>query len=81
MAHMMHNPLHKNDEFQDTINAVPSNQGQQSVSGSESTPVSDDDTLQAAKDVGMQLHEDEQHPKEVDLGHDINKAEEYHKTR
>ena len=66
----------KNDNSSAIINAIPSNKGQNSISGSETTPEADDDTLAAAHAVGEQLAEDEQHPKPVDIGRDINNAEE-----
>ncbi len=54
----------------------PSNQGQQSISGSETDPTSDDDTLDAAQAVGTQMDEDEEHPRELDIASDIDRAEE-----
>ncbi len=56
----------------------PSNQGEQSVSGTTPDPESDDDTLANAQEVGEQLNKDdeEEHPQELDLGSDIDKAEE-----
>lgn len=41
---------------------------------------SDDDLLQNAHDVGLQLDEDEEHPEEVDIGRDVDNAEEYEQT-
>lgn len=58
----------------------PSNVGQQSVSGTEPHPESDDDTLANAQAVGQQLEKDVEHPQEVDLARDINQAEEYTRT-
>jgi hypothetical protein len=55
----------------------PSNEGQQSVSGSETDPTADDDTQAAAHAAGTQLDEDsdQEHPQELNLGRDIDKAE------
>lgn len=58
----------------------PSNQGEQSVSGSTPDLESDDDTLANAQEAGEQLDENEEHPKEIDLGGDVDKAEKYHRT-
>lgn len=43
----------------------PEGKSEQAVSGSTPDPESDDDTLQNAQDVGLQLDEDEEHPKEL----------------
>lgn len=59
--------------------ASPSVKGEESVSGDMPVPESDDDTLQNAQDMGTQLNEDEEHPKPVDLGRDVDAAEKYHK--
>ncbi len=59
---------------------VPSSEGEQSVSGDMPSPSSDDDTLSNAQAVGTQLDEDPEHPKEVDIGRDIDKAEKYQHT-
>lgn len=55
----------------------PSNEGQQSISGTESDPTADDDTQAVAHATGIQIDEDTdmEHPEEVDLGSDIDKAE------
>ncbi len=42
--------------------------GEQSISGSAPDPASDDDVLQNAQDMGLASGEDEEHPKELDLG-------------
>ena len=54
--------------------------GETSISGSTPDPESDDDLLQDVHDVGEQLGEDEEHPKEIDIARDINKTEEYQQT-
>ena len=61
----------------------PSNEGQQSISGSEPDPTSDDDTLDAAHAVGSQLNEDDsmEHPQELDIARDINQAERDLRTK
>jgi len=56
----------------------PSNQDEHSISGT--TPESDDDTLQNAQDMGQQLEEDVEHPQEIDIARDIDKAEEELRT-
>jgi hypothetical protein len=58
----------------------PYNQGEQSVSGTTPEPEADDDTLANAQAMGTQLEEDEEHPQELNLAADIDKAEEYHRT-
>lgn len=54
--------------------------GEQAVSGSTPDPESDDETLINAKDMGLALNEDEEHPQELGLGRDVDKSEEYQKT-
>lgn len=75
---------HTSDQTQDQPVSLeslsPSVQGEQSISGDMPAPESDDDTLENAHAVGEQLDEDEEHPKPLDLGEDIDKAEEYLKT-
>lgn len=56
------------------------NLGEQSVSGSTPDPTADDDTLANAQAVGTQLHEDDEHPQELDIARDIDKAENDLKT-
>lgn len=58
----------------------PSETGEQSLSGDMPNPEADDDVLQNAKDMGIALDEDSQNPKELDIGGDLDKAEEYQKT-
>lgn len=58
----------------------PAQAGEKSVSGSAPTPDSDDDTLANAQAVGTQTHEDPEHPEEIDIGRDVEEAEEYQKT-
>lgn len=67
-----------NEMINDSVG--PSVIGEQSVSGSNPDPSSDDDTVLNAQSMGLALDEDEEHPKELDIGSDIDKAEEYHKT-
>lgn len=52
--------------------------GEQGVNATNPDPASDDDTLANAHNVGLRLDEDEEHPQELDIGSDIDKAEEYH---
>jgi hypothetical protein len=55
-------------------------QGEQSVSGTTPDPASDDDTLENAHNVGLRLDEDEEHPKPLGVGDDMDKAEEYQRS-
>ena len=55
-------------------------QGEQSVSGTTPDPASDDDTLANAHNVGLRQDEDDEHPKELDVGSDMDKAEEYQRS-
>lgn len=70
----------------DEINTVrapfqqPENLGQQAANASMPDPTSDDDTLQNAQAVGTQMDEDDEHPEELGMGRDIDKAQEYHRT-
>lgn len=64
----------------DAPNQHEYNQGEQSVSGSTPDPESDDDTLENAHNMGLQLNEDDEHPQPLNLAADIDKAEEYHRT-
>lgn len=58
----------------------PHVQGEQSINATNPDPASDDDTLANAHNVGLRLDEDEEHPQELDIGSDIDKAEEYHRN-
>jgi hypothetical protein len=51
--------------------------GEQTISGDMPDIESDDDLLQNAKDVGMQLEEDDEHPQELDIARDIDNAEKH----
>lgn len=55
----------------------PSNQGEESISGSEADPTADDDTQEVVHAVGTQMEEDDsmEHPKELNLGEDTDRAE------
>jgi hypothetical protein len=61
-------------------NASADESGEQSVSGDMPDPASDDDTLENAHAVGLRLNEDEEHPQELDIASDLDKAEEYQRT-
>ena len=54
--------------------------GEQGVNATNPDPASDDDTLANAHNVGLRLDEDEEHPQELDIASDVDKAEEYHRT-
>ncbi len=60
--------------------AAPHTVGEQGVNATNPDPASDDDTLANAQNVGLRLDEDEEHPQELDIGSDIDKAEEYHRN-
>jgi hypothetical protein len=55
----------------------PANQGEQSVSGDNPDPSSDDDTLQNAHMMGEQLDEDDEHLEELDIARDFDDAERH----
>jgi hypothetical protein len=59
---------------------TPAVKGEQSVSGDMPDPSTDDDALNNAHDMGIALEEDPENPKELDIGSDIDEAEEYQKT-
>lgn len=54
--------------------------GQQAGNASMPDPTADDDTLQNAHAVGSQADEDEEHPQELGVSRDIDKAQEYNRT-
>ena len=54
----------------------PENVGEQEISGSMPDPASDDDMLEVAQAVGTQLGETSEKPEEIDIGRDIDIAEE-----
>jgi hypothetical protein len=54
--------------------------GEESVSGDMPDPDSDDDTLENSHKMGLRLKEDEEHPQELDIASDIDKAEEFQRT-
>lgn len=58
----------------------PANVGSQDISGDMPDPSSDDDVLENAHNMGIGLDEDSGHPKPLDIGGDIDKAEEYKRT-
>lgn len=61
-------------------NLSPDERGSNSVSGSTSTPDSDDDVLKNAHQVGIAIDEDLENPQELDLAKNVADAEEYRKT-
>lgn len=67
----------KNEEYRGEENYPPSVRGEESISGDLPDPASDDDILENEHEVGLSLDEDPEHPKEVDVGSDLDKAEEY----
>jgi len=62
------------------VNSSPEEVGEQSMSGDMPDPASDDDTVANAQAMGLALDEDPEHPKELDIASDIDKAEEWHRT-
>ncbi len=58
----------------------PSVVGETSNSGDMPDPDSDNNTLENVQNMGMQQDEDSENPKPVDLGRDVDEAEEYLKT-
>ncbi len=58
----------------------PESLGEYDESGSAPDPESDDDVTQAAQDMGIGLDADPEHPKELNIADDIDKAEEYQRT-
>jgi len=55
-------------------------QGEESISGSMPDLESDDDALKSAHEMGIGLSENYEHPKELDIAKDIDKAEEHVRT-
>lgn len=70
----------KQEEVNGLNNPTPGEVGESSVSGDMPDPDSDDDTLENAHSAGLRLNEDEEHPQELDIASDIDKAEEYQRT-
>lgn len=58
----------------------PESVGEYDESGSAPDPASDDDVTQAAQDMGIGLDADPEHPQELNIAADIDKAEEYQRT-
>jgi len=58
----------------------PQEEGEESMSGTLAGLESDDDVLAAAHEMGIGLSEDYEHPKELDIAKDIDRAEEYKRT-
>lgn len=52
--------------------------GEESVSGSMPSPDADDDVLEFEHESGLYLKEDEENPKEADIGDEVNSAEREH---
>lgn len=57
----------------------PSVLGDQTVSGENPDPESDDDTLQNVHDVGLGLDEDYDNPQPLDIAKDVEEAERAHR--
>ena len=54
--------------------------GETSMEGSMPDPESDDDVLANAHNMGLYEESDYEHPKEVGLGEEVDKDEQYHRT-
>ncbi len=54
--------------------------GEMSVSGTMPDPEATEDTLTDVQSVGMQLDETTEKPEDIDIGRDVDKAEEYLRT-
>lgn len=66
----------KYNETGDAPYVQPENTGEEEASGTTPDPRSDDDTLQAAQQAGMQVGEDPEHPEPVDIARDVDRAEQ-----
>lgn len=64
------------ENFKDVGQVPPSIEGEESVSGSDPSPDSDDDTLANAQAVGEQLDETPEIVEDVDIARDVDAAEE-----
>lgn len=58
----------------------PQELGEESISGSIPSLESDNDVLKSAHEMGIGLGESYEHPRELDIDKDIEKAEEYKRT-
>ena len=58
----------------------PQEFGEESVSGSMPDPESDDDMLENAWKMGLYTKDDEEHPQELNIAKEIEKAEKYKLT-
>lgn len=58
----------------------PQEEGEESISGTMAELESDDDVLMAVHEVGLALGEDYEHPRELNISADIEKAERYKRT-
>jgi hypothetical protein len=53
---------------------------EESISGSMPDLESDDDVLKSAHEMGIGLSENSEHPRELDIAKDVDKAEEHIRT-
>ncbi|OGH16973.1 MAG: hypothetical protein A3C30_01845 [Candidatus Levybacteria bacterium RIFCSPHIGHO2_02_FULL_40_18] len=58
----------------------PQEADEESISGRIADLESDDDVLEAAHKMGIGLSEDYEHPRELDIAKDVEKAEKYKRT-
>ncbi len=68
------------DVTEDSIVDSDDDTGTQSESGSNPDLESDDNMLDNEHDVGLANDADEDNPKPLNIGHDVNDAEEFHRT-
>jgi hypothetical protein len=59
---------------------TPQELDEESIGGAMAGPESDDDVLEAAHQMGIGLDEDYEHPRELDIAGDMDKAEKYKRT-
>lgn len=58
----------------------PQEEGEESISGSMAGLESDDDVLATAHEMGIGLSGDYEHPKELNIARDMDRAEKYKRT-
>lgn len=58
----------------------PQEIGEESISGSMPGLESDDDVLKTAHEMGIGLGESYEHPRELNIGKDVNRSEEHKRT-
>ena len=76
-------PVLKHADKEALVKSSPQVDDEQSFAGSMPDPeeVDEKDTLEDAQDVGFATNADEEHPEELKMGENINKAEEEIKNK